>query len=1014
VALTEGTRLGPYEILGKLGAGGMGEVYLARDLRLARDVALKVLPQQVAADPEAVARLRREALTLASLTHPNIAAIYGFEESQDGPLVLALERVEGETLASRIAREALPTEMALHVCAQIAQALEAAHERGVIHRDVKPANVMIGPRGLVKVLDFGLARRSLDPLPFKSAPAISSSPQAALANADTMAVARSPGSSDTVSSPDLIVGTPGYMSPEQILASDVDERSDVFAFGCVLYECLTGQRAFQGGDTLETLHAALERSPDLSVLPARVPARVRLLLQRCLERKPAERLASIRLARIELEEALGIRRVSAMREGEIYSTPNNLPARTTSFIGRTHLLEECRRALGASRLLTLAGMGGTGKTRVAIHLAGSLLAEYPDGVWFVDLSALADSRRVVDLAAEILGVADEPGFTSLQSLVRHIRDRRMLFVLDNCEEVLEGAVELTSALLKDCPATRVLATSRQALRVEGESVLAVPPLAVPQNAHTEPVEALRDYEAVALFVDRAIAVQPSFALDPANAPSVAEICRRLDGIPLAIELAASRIRMLDAGQIRERLHDRFKLLARPGADVPSRQQTVKSVIQWSWDHLLPPEQDLMRRLAVFTGGWTLQRATAVCSDSGDEFEVLDLLTRLVEHSLVVVDRGASGRTRYRFLESVWRFALEKLEAHAELALLQERHLATYFDFARRAETAFQGPEVAQQIVEVAAEEENLLAALAFTEHAVDGAKRGLELVTSLRSFWSISGRYTLGHRVFHMVLNRPGAKAASPERAWALVRASAYSLFLGDPELARQELEESLAFWRSAAPSDVPAAAIAGLGVVAIWQSRFEEALTLAEEALEIYQKKGQTRGVAMVLHNLGTIEWALGRPDHGRARLEKALALFREVKDPNTETLCLAGLVSALVRVGEIEEARKRASEGLDLLEIVGSPRERVFTLDAVAELAMALGRSTEAARLFGAAQAERAALTLPLNPAEKADLERLGAILEEAMGVPAADRARAEGKKLSLERILAEARSVLHAAHD
>jgi len=639
VTLTAGTRLGPYEILGELGAGGMGEVYLGRDLRLDRDVALKVLPHRVAADPEAVARLRREALTLASLTHPNIAAIYGFEESPDGPLVLALERVEGETLASRIARGALPTEMALQVCAQIAQALEAAHERGVIHRDVKPANVIIGPRGLVKVLDFGLARRG----PEHMSPA---SPPLATEAGEGVTVA--------LPQPDsgVILGTPGYMSPEQVRASDVDERSDVFAFGCVLYECLTGRRAFQGGDLGDTLRATLAGDVDLSALPPSTPERVRALLRRCLEKKPEDRLPTMRSARNELEEALGIRRASALREGESYSTPHNLPARTTSFIGRTSLLEECRRALGASRLLTLAGMGGTGKTRVAIHLAESLLAEYPDGVWFVDLSPLADSRRVADVAAETLGVADVPGLTPLMSLIKHVRDRRMLFVLDNCEEVLEGAGELASSLLRSCPATRVIATSRRALGLEGESVLAVPPLATPAAADALPLESVRVCEAVRLFVDRAIAVQPSFALDTANAPTVAEICRRLDGIPLAIELAASRIRMLDAEQIRDRLHDRFKLLARPGSGASSRQQTVKSVIQWSWDHLLPPEQDLMRRLAVFTGGWALDRATAVCSDHGDEFEVLDLLTRLVEHSLVVVDRDANGQARYRFLESV--------------------------------------------------------------------------------------------------------------------------------------------------------------------------------------------------------------------------------------------------------------------------------------------------------------------------------------------------------------------------
>ncbi|TMQ73800.1 MAG: hypothetical protein E6K81_02895 [Candidatus Eisenbacteria bacterium] len=1017
--LTAGTRLGSHEILGPLGAGGMGEVYLARDTRLDREVALKLLPRHLTTDADAIARFRREALTLASLSHPNIATVHGFEETPEGPMVLVLERVEGETLAERLSRGALAPDEALQICAQIAQALEAAHERGVIHRDVKPGNVMIGPRGLVKVLDFGLARRTVGVRkPAAAEPARPESPAALTPaaapseEAETIVVSRPGGAPDAagLSQSGTILGTPGYMSPEQVLAVEVDPRTDVFAFGCVLYECLAGRRAFSGGDALAIMAATLNRPPDLAVLPASTPPRVRTLIARCLEQDVSRRLDHIRSARVELEEALGIRRASALREGERYATPHNLPAQTTTFIGRSSVLDECRRLLGAARLLTLAGLGGTGKTRIALRLAESLLGEYPDGVWFVNLAPVTDSGRVADVAAEALGVPDQPGRTPLESLTRHVRDRRMLFVVDNCEEVLGGAAALASAVLRACPASRVLATSRQALGLEGETVLAVPPLEVPSAGGVTEVEPLRDCEAVQLFMERAIAAKPDFALTTANAPAIAELCRRLDGIPLALELAAGRIRMLGVEQIRDRLEDRFKLLARPGSDAPSRRQTVKAVIQWSWDHLLRPEQDLMRRLAVFKGGWTLERATAVCSESGDEFEVLDLLTRLVERSLVVVDRSASGEARYRFLESVWRFALDALDAHGEAAALRERHLAVYLDLGARAEKAMSGPGMARQVAELAREEENILAALETSGDAVDGAIRGLRLATAVQRFWSASGRYTLGRRTLETVLGRVEARKPTPERAWALVRTSGFALIAGEHEVARRYLEESLAYWRAhPEPGGLPPAVLAGLGVVAMWQSRYQDAHALGEESLALYQARGSKRGVAMALHNQGTIECVLGRGDHGRACFEAALGLLRETRDENVETLCLSGLATSLVRQGELAPARQRLREGFALLDRLDTPRERLTALEALAELAVALGRPVEAARLIGAADATREALVVPLMPAEKADIERLVARITEALGADEAERAQAAGRKASPESVRTEVGALL-----
>src|SRR5262245_373104 len=375
----------------------MGEVWLARDTRLEREVALKVLPARLTSSPEALAGFRNEALALASLNHPNIATIHGLEEMPGGAMVLVLERVEGESLAHRLARTPFAVDEALQVSAQVAMALEVAHERGIVHRDLKPGNVMIGPRGLVKVLDFGLAKRTYG----LTQAGGHAEPQPAFGAASDQPA--------TLSGP--IAGTPGYMSPEQVLAGTQDERTDVFAFGCLLYECLSGRRAFPSDDPFVAMAQVLNDTPDASALPERTPPAVRALLESCLAKDAESRPRVMRDLRHQLEEALGIRRASALREGGAVSTPQNLPAQASSFVGRVETLAACARLLAETRLLTLTGIGGSGKTRIALKLAEGALDTFRDGVWFVDVAPLGEPGRLVESLADVLEVRDEAGRT---------------------------------------------------------------------------------------------------------------------------------------------------------------------------------------------------------------------------------------------------------------------------------------------------------------------------------------------------------------------------------------------------------------------------------------------------------------------------------------------------------------------------------------------------------------------------------------------------------------------------
>ncbi len=471
--LTGGKRLGPYEIRGQLGAGGMGEVWLAHDTRLEREVALKVLPARLTSDRDALALFRNEALALASLNHPNIATIHGLEETPGGTMVLVLELVQGESLAARLARGPLSMEEALQIGAQVAQALEVAHERGVVHRDLKPGNVMLGPRGLVKVLDFGLAKRTHG----LAGSGEGTAPRAAAATALPLVP---PGQPATLTGP--VAGTPGYMSPEQVLAGTQDSRTDVFAFGCVLYECLCGRRAFPADDPYVAMAQVLTETPDPEALPARTPPAVRVLLDACLTKDAEERPRDVRPLRFTLEEALGIRRAAALREGEAVTTPQNLPAQATSFVGRDATLAECARALGETRLLSLAGIGGSGKTRLALQLAETQLDTFRDGVWFVDVAPLTEPERLVEALAAVIGVRDEAGRTLLEGVLAWLAPRRSLVLLDNAETHRGACAALAAQLLGRCRDLKLLVTSREPLEMEGEALYTVPTLGVRARA----------------------------------------------------------------------------------------------------------------------------------------------------------------------------------------------------------------------------------------------------------------------------------------------------------------------------------------------------------------------------------------------------------------------------------------------------------------------------------------------------------------------------------------------------
>ncbi len=395
------------------------------------------------------------------------------------------------------------------------------------------------------------------------------------------------------------------------------------------------------------------------------------------------------------------------------SFPNNLPTHLTSFIGREKEIAEIKQDLKEHRLVTLTGSGGTGKTRLSLQVAADVVDSFPNGVWFIELAPLADPDLIPQTILSEIGIVEQQGKDPLDVLKEYLQDKQTLIVLDNCEHLVSASAQVVNALLRAAPRIKVMASSREALGVRGEVSYPVPSLTLPNPKHLPDIEGLSQYEAVRLFIDRALLVSPRFEVDKDNAPFLAQICYRLDGIPLAIELAVARIKVLTAEQISNRLDDRFRLLTGGARTALPRQQTLRALIDWSYDLLSDSERLLLHRLSVFVGGWTLEAAEEVCSGDGLEtFDVLDLLSQLVNKSLVVVMEGSqSWETRYRMLETIRQYAREKLAESKESEVVRRRHLDFFLSIALRFEQEVHGPQALSWMKQVDVEHDNLREAL---------------------------------------------------------------------------------------------------------------------------------------------------------------------------------------------------------------------------------------------------------------------------------------------------------------
>ena len=920
----------------EIGRGGFGVVYRCTQEDLDRTVAVKVLTVEL--DDENRARFFREQRAMGRLTgHPNIVNILQVGATDGGLPYIVMPYHPQDSLEARVRKDGpLPLDQVLRLGVKMAGAVETAHRLGILHRDVKPANILLTDYGEPELADFGIAHIS--------------------------------GGFETATG--AVTGSPAYTAPEVLGGDPPSPAADVYGLGATLFSALTGHAAFErrSGEQVvaQFLRITTQEVPDLR--EHGIPEDVSAVIARAMSREPGARPAT---AADFGEQLRGLQRNHEFPVDEmaLHTTPGGadnhaqpvsgragspprsataaLPLELTSFVGRRHELTQTKNLLTGSRLVTLAGIGGVGKTRLAIRVATAMQREYADGIRLVELGELHDESLLVDAVAAALGVQDHSDRPLREVLIEYLTPRELLVVLDNCEHMVDAVAELAGLLLRVCPGLRILATSREPLGIGGEAVLRVPPLTVPDPELQTSLRGLPKYDAVTLFVERAAAAVPGFALTEDNAATVAGICHHLDGLPLPIELAAARLRAMSPKQILGRLTDRYTLLTRGSRSAPTRQQTLRLSVDWSFELCTAVEQLVWGRLAVFAGSFELDAAEQVCGEGVDSDELLDTLTSLVEKSILIREESGSV-VQFRMLGTLREYGYEKLEQTGEAVALRRRHRDWYEALALEAEAEWISARQLDWIARLKREQPNLREALEFSID--DDPAAGLRTAAALYLFWTSQGLYNEGRRWLGQLLAH---RSGPPTLEWvkALYCDSVMANVQGDLGSGAALVDESRALTAHSSDSMMRALVSYAEGMLSLYSGDLPRAYSHLETALAEFRERENRTLEVSVLYPLGLAYGLCGLTDQAIECHERVLAITEVHGEKMYRSHSLWALSIAVWRQGDTDRAVRLLEQSLELNRHVHSPRVATSCLEALAWIACELGDAPRAAVLLGAA---------------------------------------------------------------
>lgn len=1020
--LLPNTRLGRYEIRSQIGAGGMGDVYLASDTLLGRSVAIKIFPTHLGREAERLARFEREAKAASALNHPSILTVFDVGR-QSGMYFIVTELVEGLTLRDWVSQERPQLAELADAARQAALALDAAHRAGIVHRDIKPENLMRRSDGLVKVLDFGIAKVM-----------------------ETDDDASAPLDNIPLTMTGALVGTVRYMSPEQASGEAVDGRTDIWSLGVVLYELASGRPPFDKESVTATLIDITSREPEpLSSLVPHAPESLCRIVHRAMRKERGERFqtaaemaealklseralgqaseaGATSLSRLEPEtrtmtlihpseqssrfgatvKLTTFRGLGADSKARRAAPPTNLSTHASKLIGRRRELSEVTSALRntGERLLTLTGPGGTGKTRLAVEAGRELLGggDFPDGVFVVDLSPLSDAGLIAWSIGQALGIVETPGASLADALTREFSDKRLLLVLDNFEHLLEGAT-LVSELLAASPGLKVLATSQAPLRLSQEREYPVEPLEVPVLTSLPP-EQLGQVPAVTLFVERARAAKQTFVLTVENAQAVAEVCRRLDGLPLALELAAARIKLLTPRAMLDRFDQRLKLLTGGARDLPGRQQTMRGAVAWSYDLLDEQERAVLRRLAVFVGGCTLSAAEAVCGAGGED--VLEALGSLIDKSLVRQREQEDGEARFTMLEVVREYTLERLEASGEAEAVRLKFARYFKRMAEESDRDIRSGNQVASVRRLSREHDNLKAALAILLSAEP--PEGAAFVGSIQSYWSAQG-YSDSERRAWLVRALDVEELPPTLRARLLNGLTRCEVHVGRSEAAVRYGREAVEAARASGDLDVLGIALGGFGHALSVAGDLSAAREAFKESTEIARELGSSHSLSVALGSLGEVARIAGDLQAASTYYEQALAAAGRHARSNPNGIILANLGGVSLEQGDYAAASGYYRESLAIVTELENMLWASTALDGLAAVALEAGDAEKAALLAGAAEALCEAAGSPLEEWERSLRDRYVAKLRSTLDLRTLERQWARGRAMTLTEAAAAA---------